>query len=64
MAERRDTPGTVSLPPTDTQAVNRAMVEAERQAEERQADETVPGGKYRVGDQIVDAEGKPIGDRG
>jgi hypothetical protein len=25
------------------------------------ADETVPGGRYKVGESLVDAEGKPLG---
>jgi hypothetical protein len=49
---------------TEAERVSRAMVEAERQAEERQADETVPGGKYKVGDEWVDADGKPFKGKG
>lgn len=45
---------------TEAERVSRAMVQAEREAEEREADETVPGGKYRVGDVFVDSDGKPL----
>jgi hypothetical protein len=38
----------------------RQALEAQRQAEELQMDETVKGGRYLVGDQIVDANGEPV----
>lgn len=36
------------------------QAEVERQARERRATETEPGGRYMVGDQMVDANGEPI----
>lgn len=37
-----------------------AAAEATR---DQPADETVPGGRYMVGDQLVDSEGKPVKDK-
>lgn len=51
-------------PVTDAERISAAMVEAEKQAEERQADETVEGGKYKVGDKFVNADGEPLKDKG
>jgi hypothetical protein len=42
------------------QRTAKALADAESEAQARQADETVEGGKYKVGDDFVDAEGKPI----
>jgi hypothetical protein len=46
---------------TEAQRTSRALAEAANEAEERQADETEPGGVYIVNGEKVDAEGKPIG---
>lgn len=40
--------------------VNRALAEAAQEAEARQADETVEGGRFMVDGVMVDAEGKPV----
>jgi hypothetical protein len=45
---------------SEAQRVNRALAEAAEEAEARQADETVPGGRYIVDGVLVDAEGKPL----
>jgi hypothetical protein len=37
--------------------------EAAQRAADRTPDETIPGGKYKVGDVFVDAEGKPLKDQ-
>jgi hypothetical protein len=31
-----------------------------QEAEEKQLDETVPGGRYQVGDEFVNSEGEPV----
>jgi hypothetical protein len=41
--------------PAVAEAANKAQAEAE------QLDETVEGGRYRVGNEIVDANGDPVG---
>lgn len=41
---------------------SRGLAEAQQEAERLQMDETIPGGKYKVGDQFVDANGKPVKD--
>lgn len=38
----------------------RAAREVEQSRSGRKLDETEPGGKYKVGDQMVDAEGQPV----
>lgn len=45
---------------TDAQRVSEAMVETERQAAERKADEIEPGGRYVVNGQAVNADGEPL----
>lgn len=45
------------------QRVSRATAEAQQEADRQQLDETVPGGRYTVGGQTVDADGKPLGDQ-
>lgn len=41
---------------------SRGLAEAAQEAEEKQIDETVPGGKYLLddGETLVDSSGKPI----
>jgi hypothetical protein len=60
MAEQ-DKPAPRQAATNDPDRVSRALAQAQREAEERQADETVPGGRYRTaaGD-LVDAEGQPL----
>lgn len=41
---------------------SRALAEAQAEAVKLQMDETVPGGKYKVGDQWLDANGKVVKD--
>ena len=48
---------------SESQRINKALAEAANEAEERQMDETVPGGRYKVGDTMYDAEGKEIGEK-
>jgi hypothetical protein len=45
---------------TEAQRINRSLAEAAAAAEEQQADETTEGGQYKVGDQLVDANGEPV----
>lgn len=45
---------------TEAQRTSRALAEAADEAEQRKADETVPGGRYIVGGEMVDAEGQPV----
>ena len=45
--------------PTDEQRAQAAM-DAAAEAEENRADETVPGGRYMVGGQMVNANGEPV----
>lgn len=47
---------------SEAQRVSRALAEAAIEAEERKADETVPGGRFRAGDRLVNANGEPIED--
>lgn len=49
-------PAKTKQPESDEEAA--AQIRGE--AEENKLDETVSGGRYKVGDQIVDAEGEPI----
>lgn len=55
---------------SESARTSRGLAEAAQEAEEKQIDETVPGGKYLVGADaqgkggtLVDAEGKPVKDR-
>ncbi len=47
---------------TETSAEEKAdaVAEASQQAEEKQLDETVPGGRYKVGDRLVNADGEEV----
>jgi hypothetical protein len=58
---RREAP---PLNESESQRVNRALAEAAEAAEARQADTTVPGGRFLVDGAWVDAEGKPLKDKG
>lgn len=53
---------TDTLPPTESD--HQRMLEIEQQAAERQADETVPGGRYKDNPDgpLVDANGEPVKD--
>jgi hypothetical protein len=44
------------------QRVSRATAEAQKEAAAAKLDETVPGGKYKVGDTFVNADGEPVKD--
>jgi hypothetical protein len=57
--ERRQPPANES----EGQRINRELAEAAEEAEARQADETVEGGRFMVDGEMVDAEGKPIKDK-
>lgn len=59
MAENRDR-ATIQQQESEAQRTSKALAEAAEEAEQRKADETVPGGRYMVGDQLVNAEGKPV----
>lgn len=61
MAENRKAPEGES----ESQRTSRGLAEAAREAEEKQLDETVPGGRYLLddGETMVDAEGKPVKDK-
>lgn len=48
---------------SEGQRTSNALAQAANEAEARQADETIPGGKYRVGDDLFDAEGQPFKDK-
>lgn len=48
---------------TEAQRTSKALAEAAVEAEKRQADECDPGGRYMVGGELVDAEGKPVKDK-
>lgn len=41
---------------------SRALAEAQAEAARLQMDETVPGGRYKLGDRFVDCNGKEITD--
>lgn len=58
-----DTSGAQPLMPTMPYEVYRSQraVEARMEAVEMKMDETEPGGRYLIGDQMVDAAGKPVG---
>jgi hypothetical protein len=45
----------------DAEEVAKAQAEAQREAEAHPLDETVPGGRYKVGDRIVNSEGDAVG---
>jgi hypothetical protein len=63
MAEKKPGPENES----EAARTSRGLAEAAEEAEEKQLDETVPGGRYLVGADaegkggtLVDAEGKPL----
>ncbi len=69
MAENR-APRTGPENESEAARTSRGLAEAAEEAEEKQLDETVPGGKYLVGADAqgrggteVDAEGKPLADK-
>jgi hypothetical protein len=41
---------------------SRALADAQAEAVRLQMDETVPGGRYKLGDRFVDANGKEVKD--
>lgn len=66
MAENKPAP----VGETEAARTSRGLAEAAVEAEQKQLDETVPGGRYIVGADAegkggieVDAEGKPIGEK-
>lgn len=66
MAEQRKGPEGES----EAARTSRGLAEAQVEAEEKQLDETVPGGRYLVGvdaegkgGTLVDAEGKPLNEK-
>lgn len=61
MAEAPKTPPPANE--SEGQRVSRGLAEAAAEAEARQADEGPAGGRYKVGDQMVDAEGKPVSEK-
>jgi hypothetical protein len=50
----------VTAPAKGTDAAKDAEAETEADDEAPQPDETVPGGRYKVGDRIVNAHGETI----
>jgi hypothetical protein len=58
MAEKRSGPEGES----EAARTSRGLAEAAQEAEEKQLDETVPGGKYLLsdGETMVNADGKPL----
>jgi len=46
------------------QAEQQREAAVQREDPEKRLDETIPGGKFLVGDQLVNAEGQPIDDSG
>lgn len=63
MAENRDQDQPRVAQPDDAERMRRAAREAAATAD-HPATETVPGGKYLVGDTYVDAAGTPLKDKG
>lgn len=49
-------------PPTP-QEQSRAIAESNAEAEQKQLDETVPGGRYMLNGRLVNSEGEPIEDK-
>lgn len=45
---------------SEAQRINRSLAEAAAEAEAREPDETVPGGRYQVGEQVYNAQGEPL----
>jgi hypothetical protein len=58
MADDKDREKRSSAPSTERQPAPAPQVEEQEQ--ERPLNETVPGGRYIVGGQTVDAEGRPL----
>lgn len=68
MAESRD-PRPAPAGESEAARTSRGLAEAAEEAERKQLDETVPGGRYLVGadangngGMLVDADGKPVKD--
>jgi hypothetical protein len=61
MAENKPAP----IGETEAARTSRGLAEAAVEAEEKQLDETVPGGRYLLddGETMVDANGQPIKDK-
>jgi hypothetical protein len=62
VAERKEQQPQVQPQDDQFQRVSRATAEAQQEAEKLQLDETEPGGRYVVGDQVVNSEGEPVKD--
>lgn len=52
----------VKAPPT-AQEQSKAIADSNAEAEKRQIDETVPGGRYLLNGRLVNSEGEPIKDK-
>lgn len=62
MPEREKAQPQVQQQDDQFQRVSRATAEAQQQADADKLDETVPGGRYMMGDVAVNSEGEPIKD--
>lgn len=61
MAERETRAQAQVAPPDDQfQRVSRATAEAQKEADAANLDEAPEGGRYVMGDTVVDSEGKPV----
>jgi hypothetical protein len=55
MPDEKPKPNTPPAPAPDAPVTPELTVK-----EKKEYDETVPGGRYKIGDQLVDADGNPI----
>lgn len=60
MVTRRKTTRTTAADADAERETADALADASAEAEEKQLDETVPGGRYKSGDTVVNAEGEPL----
>lgn len=63
MAENKDKDERVVTREEQTQERQRVAAREASDESENPRDETIPGGKYRVGDQLVNADGEPVKDK-
>jgi hypothetical protein len=59
---QKDDDGKPIVKPVTAGMVSSSNDEPDEPADEPRIDETVPGGRYQVGDKIVNAEGEVLGD--
>ena len=60
MADKEPQEAPRAAPTNDPERVSRALAEAQREAQAHPRDETIPGGRYLVDGEWVDADGKPL----